>query len=142
MPARPGAGRPHSSTDTRTVRAYRALAREGIQPLEVLVWNMRKAFAKALEAERKIVEQGGVTISPDGEDLARTEWDYRKAAAEMAIAAAPYMHSKLASVELTGKDGGPIQTAAVERPKLTQEQWLAEHGIGNNAIVDVKVKES
>jgi hypothetical protein len=29
---------------------------------------------------------------------------------EMAKAAAPYVHPKLASVQHTGKDGGPIQT--------------------------------
>ena len=29
--------------------------------------------------------------------------------------------------EHTGKDGGPIQTEEVTRPKFTQDEWLAAH---------------
>ena len=32
--------------------------------------------------------------------------------------------------ELTGKDGGAIQTEEVQTPKLTKEEWLKVHGIG------------
>lgn len=37
--------------------------------------------------------------------------------------------------ELTGKDGGPIETATeiIERPKLTREEWLAIHGLDTAA---------
>lgn len=37
--------------------------------------------------------------------------------------------------ELTGKDGGPIETATeiIERPKLTREEWLAIHGLDTTA---------
>lgn len=34
---------------------------------------------------------------------------------DMAKAAAPYVHNKLAAVEHTGKDGGPIETASHPR---------------------------
>ncbi|MCC0013684.1 MAG: hypothetical protein H6877_10245 [Rhodobiaceae bacterium] len=34
---------------------------------------------------------------------------------EAAKAAAPYVHPKLAAVEHTGKDGGPIEVARIER---------------------------
>lgn len=34
---------------------------------------------------------------------------------EMAKAAAPYCHNRLASIEHSGKDGGPIEVARVER---------------------------
>jgi phage terminase small subunit len=32
--------------------------------------------------------------------------------------------------ELTGKDGGPVETVATTRPQMTKEEWLAAHGVG------------
>lgn len=40
------------------------------------------------------------------------EWD---AAAGIAKDAAPYMHPRLAAVEHSGKDGGPIEVTRIER---------------------------
>lgn len=64
---------------TRSIAAQ--AAQSGITPLEVMIEAMRNAY-----------EMGG-------------------AAAAFAFAkdAAPYMHPRVAAVELTGKDGGPMQ---------------------------------
>ncbi|MET0014463.1 MAG: terminase small subunit [Sedimenticola sp.] len=35
--------------------------------------------------------------------------------------------------EISGPDGGPIQTEAPTRPKLTKEEWLEAHGLGPTA---------
>jgi len=55
---------------------------EGMTPLEVMLKAMRTHADK-------------------------NEWDE---AASMAKDAAPYMHAKLASIQHTGRNGGPIQT--------------------------------
>lgn len=50
----------------------------------------------------------------------KDEWDE---AASIAKDAAPYMHAKLASIQHTGRNGGPIQTMDVTN--LTDEQLAA-----------------
>lgn len=50
----------------------------------------------------------------------KAEWDE---AASIAKDAAPYMHAKLASIQHTGRNGGPIQTMDVTN--LTDEQLAA-----------------
>lgn len=77
---RQGAGRKKGSVTKRTREiAERALA-ENISPLEVMLVAMRKAL--------------------DANNL--------DAAARYAKDAAPYCHARFASVEHSGKDGGPI----------------------------------
>lgn len=83
--ARPGAGRPKGSTNKRNALLAEAVAQSGITPLEFMLEVMR---------------------NPE-KDL-----DIRLDAAK---AAAPYVHARLASIEYTGKDGGPIEVTQITR---------------------------
>ncbi len=80
--ARPGAGRKPGVPNKATQETREAIKASGLTPLEYMLAVMRD----------------------EGEDAPR-----RLAAANMA---APYVHAKLASVELTGKDGGPMETVS------------------------------
>ena len=90
--ARVGAGRKPGSRNERSRRIADKAFAEGITPLEVML----KAMRKHVEAER---------------------WDE---AAAQAKDAAPYMHPKLAAVQHTGRDGGPILTTDLS--KLSNDQ--------------------
>lgn len=78
---RPGAGRKPGAITKRTQEATAAILASGQTPLEYMLAVMRDANA----------------------DKDRRD--------DMAKAAAPYVHPKLAAIEHTGKDGGPIQHA-------------------------------
>lgn len=87
--ARPGAGRKKGKPNNKTAALQAAIEDTGETPLAYMVRVMRD---RSVEHNRRD---------------------------EMAKAAAPYIHSKLANVQLTGKDGGPIQTEDVgARDKL------------------------
>jgi hypothetical protein len=79
--ARPNAGRKAGAATKKTKEIADKAAEEGITPLEYLLSVMRNEVNEPKER---------VTA---------------------AIAAAPYVHAKLSSVEatVTGKDGGPLQ---------------------------------
>jgi hypothetical protein len=88
---RSGAGRkPGAATKRTRAIADKAIA-EGLTPLEVMLKAMR----------------------------AHVDKDELDAAAAIAKDAAPYMHAKLASVQHTGRGGGPIQT--VDLTKLSND---------------------
>jgi hypothetical protein len=70
--ARRGAGRPKGSASKKTIEIANRAAEQGITPLEVMVNIMREAYAGK---------------------------DYEKAL-DAAVKAAPYMHSKLSSVDV------------------------------------------
>lgn len=76
--ARPGAGRKKGEPNRRTIETQAKAQESGITPLDYMLNVMRND----LEEPRA-----------------------RLAAAQ---AAAPYVHAKLSSIELSGKDGGPI----------------------------------
>lgn len=42
----------------------------------------------------------------------------------------PKVYGDKVQTELTGKDGGPVETVTTTRPQLTKEEWLAAHGVG------------
>lgn len=97
---REGAGRPKGARTVRTSKvAEKAIASGKITPLEVILKAMHQSF----DAE---------------------EW---AAAAAFAKDAAPYMHAKLASVQHSGPNGGPIQTA--DLTKASEEQLAALEAI-------------
>ena len=79
--ARVGAGRKAGSPNKKTAEVQKHVQETGITPLEYMLQVMRDP----------------------GEDP--------KARLGAAQAAAPYVHAKLSSVELGGKDGGPLQLA-------------------------------
>lgn len=59
-------------------------------------------------------------------------------AASIAKDAAPYMHAKLASVQHTGRNGGPIQTVDVTRLKgmTDKELEVLERALVQIGLVD------
>lgn len=78
--ARKGAGRKLGTPNRKTVQAQNETERSGLTPLQFMLQIMR---------------------DPAQEDARRLQ------AASMA---APYVHAKLSTVELSGKDGAPMQT--------------------------------
>ena len=76
--ARPGSGRKAGSPNKKTAELQKAVAESGITPLEYMLSVLRD-------------------VNQEPRD--------RLSAANMA---APYVHAKLASIELSGKDGGAI----------------------------------
>jgi hypothetical protein len=83
--ARTGAGRKKGGLTGRTREVAEKIAARGKTPLEVMITIMRRAERKKDDAM----------------------------ALDAAKAAAPYMHPRLASVEHSGPNGGPIETAQV-----------------------------
>lgn len=86
---RTGAGRPKGATTRRSREIADKATAEGLTPLEVMLKAMR----------------------------AHVDRDNLDAAAAIAKDAAPYMHPRLASMQHTGRDGGPIQS--VDLTKLS-----------------------
>ena len=80
---REGAGRPAGAVTRRTREVAEAAAQSGLTPLDYMLTILRD------------------------EDQPQDE---RKWAAEKA---APYVHAKLSSVEMSGPDGGPVQMPVV-----------------------------
>ena len=76
---RPGAGRKKGAPNKASAERQAKVAATGDTPLDYMLKVMRDESA-----------------APDRRD-------------DMAKAAAPYVHPKLAAVEHTGKDGGPMQ---------------------------------
>lgn len=84
--ARPGAGRPKGALNRKTLETVQAIEDSGLTPLQYLT-----------------------SVYQDEDEDKQRRIDAAKAAA-------PYAHAKLNSVELTGKDGNPIETVQkVER---------------------------
>ena len=82
---RDGAGRPSGAVTKRTRAVAEKASKAGLTPLEYMLGVLRD----------------------EGADPKDRMWAAEKAA--------PYVHAKLASVEHTGKDGGPIAFARIER---------------------------
>lgn len=77
---REGAGRPKGAPNIRTIAQSEEVAAAGMTPLEYLTSVYRDVSVD--EAKR----------------------------IDAAKAAAPYVHAKLSAVEMSGPDGGPIET--------------------------------
>lgn len=120
---REGSGRKTGAVTKRTREiADKALA-DGISPLEVMLDNMRHFQKVALDAEAILA---GLTAEEfSGErDLKPEEQfklllaevkkaaGFRQMAQECARDAGAYMHPKLAAIEHTGANGGPIEVRA------------------------------
>jgi hypothetical protein len=90
--ARAGAGRKKGTANVKTREIADKAASSGITPLEVMLEAMNDFRAKG--------------------ELAKAAW--------IAKDAAPYMHPRLAAIEHTGGDGGPIETVTkIELVALT-----------------------
>ena len=126
---REGAGRKSGSLTERTrAVAERALA-EGKAPLEVMLDNMRHFQQVALDAEATLEGltvaefTGRVTVETPEEQFkallaqVKKTAGFRQLAQECARDAAAYMHPKLAAVEHTGANGGPIVIRATKEQR-------------------------
>jgi D-arabinose 1-dehydrogenase-like Zn-dependent alcohol dehydrogenase len=107
---RPGAGRKKGGKNKRTLAAEALrtkLLEEGDSPLEVMIGNMRTAQRKAAKV---VADLDKVTIpanaSPEqleaAAQLAKEARLLMMAAHECAKDAAPYLHPKLANIEVEG----------------------------------------
>ena len=103
---RVGAGRKKGSATKRTREIADRAAKEGITPLEFMLDVMRNEPPAGLEPS---------------DELKATTLRF-----EAAKAAAPYMHPRLAAVEVTGEGGGPIETrTTLDVAGLSTEQLRA-----------------
>lgn len=94
---REGAGRKKGAPNKATQERQKRVAASGITPLDYMLKVMRDGKA----------------------DAGRRD--------DMAKAAAPYIHPKLASMQHTGRGGGPIQT--VDLTNVSEEQLNALEAI-------------
>ena len=119
---RPGAGRPVGALTKRSRIIAEKLAADGKTPLEIMTDNMRHWHQAAMDAEATLAgltasemsAQVGEDASPEEQfkfllAKAKETAGFRQLAQDAARDAAPYVHPKLAAVEHTGKDGGPIK---------------------------------
>lgn len=123
---RVGAGRKVGAITKRTrAVAERALA-EGKSPLDVMLENMRHFQQVALDAEATLEGLTASEFSAQVPKKASPEEQFkfllaqvkktagfRQLAQDSARDAAPYMHPRLAAIEHTGANGGPIETKDV-----------------------------
>ncbi|TWG90335.1 hypothetical protein L598_000700000920 [Mesorhizobium sp. J18] len=105
---RDGAGRKPGTPNKASIERQKKVAATGITPLDYMLKVMRDPKA----------------------DAGRRD--------DMAKAAAPYVHPKLASMQHTGRGGGPIQTMDVTKLKgmTDQELELLERALVQIGIVD------
>lgn len=122
---RSGAGRRTGALTKRTREtAERALA-EGKSPLDVMLDNMRHFQQVALDAEailagltaEEFAGKARANLKPEDQFkmlLAEVKKaaGFRQMAQECARDAGAYMHPKLAAIEHTGANGGPIEVRA------------------------------
>ena len=85
---RPGAGRKKGVPNKRTAALQASVEAAGITPLDYMLGIMRNEPSELLDPSDR---------------LKATMMRF-----EAAKAAAPYIHPRLAAIEHTGKDGGPI----------------------------------
>jgi len=83
--ARPGSGRKKGSPNKVTAEKRAAIAASGLTPLDYMLTVMRD---ETEEVQRRL---------------------------SAAQSAAPYVHAKLSSVEVSGKDGGPVEITTITR---------------------------
>jgi hypothetical protein len=90
--ARPGAGRKKGAPNKKTAAVQRAVEESGITPLAFMLQIMRQDHP------------------PEGAEPAQVI-AFNNMRFEAAKAAAPYVHARLAAVEMTGKDGKDLVPA-------------------------------
>lgn len=126
---REGAGRPKGALTKKTREIAERAAAEGMTPLEVMLDNMRHFQKVARDAEatlegltaEEFTGKVGEDATPEQQfkflmAQVKQTFGLRLSAQDCARDAAPYMHPKLASIEHTGRDGGPV--SVVHRVEL------------------------
>lgn len=101
---REGAGRKRGIPNKASAKKAAEIAESGLTPLDFMLQIMR---------DEACPEDADAAVKAAFADMRF----------EAAKAAAPYVHPRLAAVEHTGKDGGPIETKEVTDSDLVR--WLA-----------------
>ena len=112
--ARPNAGRKRNSRHSRSYQIALKAIEEGkangrLYPMEVMLDNMWDAYDKAMAHKKKAAKLVGKGKQKEL-DLETTN---RNLAQGYACDVAPYCHSKLGSLELSGIDGEAIENKIV-----------------------------
>jgi hypothetical protein len=89
-------GRQKGTRNHKNAALVAAVEASGITPLDVMLLTMRAAWAEAEKID---------------DPLASLQ--LKAMAVDTAHKAAPYVHAKLANIELNGKDGGPLTVKVV-----------------------------
>lgn len=97
-------GRKKGSTNKATAKKAAEIAESGLTPLDYMLSLLRNEPPEDADLQQKI---------------AMSAMRF-----EAAKAAAPYVHPRLAAVEHTGKDGGPIETKEVSDMELAM--WMRD----------------
>jgi hypothetical protein len=109
-------GRPKGARNKRTI-AREALVKAGIEPIEVMLANMRHAYDGALAAERELNALSAgkrprarqTATKKKIAELHRRAGFGRATAQACATDAAPYCHPRLAAVTHGGDPDNPIE---------------------------------
>lgn len=120
---REGSGRKNGAVTKRTREIADKAMADGISPLEVMLDNMRHFQKVSLDAEAILAGltaeefSGELNLKPEDQFkllLAEVKKaaGFRQMAQECARDAASYVHPKLAAIEHTGANGGPIEVRA------------------------------
>ena len=150
---RPGAGRKPGAITRKTIArrliAEQAAAR-GVTPLDVMLDNMRDAYAQALQAEQALpscVPDIHAMAPKDAFDAVlaavRRVIDFRRIAEQCASDAAPFIHPRLSAIEqktefkgdtlatllqaIDGRTTGIATGAEDDRSPLAPEQSVPHH---------------
>ena len=104
---RPRSGRPKGSANKASAARQAAIAATGTTPLDVMLENVRWAYAEAIQLTERLAQ---AEPSPETEELFSEMIRLRQLAVEWAHMAAPYVHPKLAATAHVHRnpDGSPI----------------------------------
>jgi hypothetical protein len=127
--ARKGAGRKAGSATKKTREIADRAAASGVTPLDVMLDNMLFAHRQAGDVLAKLIEAGAEV--PDGFDSFKELMRFRTMAQDAAKDAAPYMHPRLAAVEMT--HGGSIGRGAQD---MTDDELAAIAAGGGAGAAD------
>ncbi len=104
-------GRPAGALATRTLQLREKARKLGCDPLEVMILEIRDLLRAA-----SAIGNGGSELDDD-EQIAKAAMArraFRTQAVEVAAKLAPYLHPKLATIELVGDDDRPIRVSIDE----------------------------
>jgi hypothetical protein len=122
---REGAGRKQGALTKRTQEVAEKALASGKVPLEIMLENMRHFQQVALDAEATFEGLTAEEFAGTAREMSPEEQfksllaqvkkaaGLRQMAHDCARDAAPYMHARLQAVEVTGKDGGPVQVQII-----------------------------
>lgn len=113
-----------------------AYERRSVDPEFAAAWKEAEEIATdTLEAEarRRAIEGVEEPVYYLGKECGRIR-KYSDRMLEILLKAhRPDKFRERISTELTGKDGGPVETAVTIRPQVSREEWLKLHGLDSTS---------